>query len=436
MCTLRTDLRWAMVALAGLACLATAGRLQAEEREANARDKALELNAITGMDPLRGEVKALLEDKAAARRLVSEAARMAKEKPQPFAYNATLILATTAVGLKDYAAAETFYRLHRDQAKQLGSVQGIITAYKALIAILLEVKKYAEAEKICEEALKNQLLGGMLLRLERETDRESEAERKPIMSFVTQVRQWQIQSIAYQGDSDRAIEVIDRLFKDSANNWLSLDLKAQVYIIVGKNEQAVKTYEDELERLQNDKKLDKEDKEILIEDTRYSLSGVYIEAKQIDKAAEQLKTLLAKDPDKPKYNNDLGYIWADHDMNLAESEKLIRKAIEQERKQRRKANPNLKPEEEKDNAAYLDSLGWVLYKQKKYPEAKRYLRQAVEQEDGKHIEIYDHLADVLLALEQKAEAVAIWKKAVEATGDSKREQKRKEEVLKKIKANE
>src|SRR5262249_33318667 len=102
----------------------------------------------------------------------------------------------------------------------------------------------------------------------------------------------------------------------------------------------------------------------------------------------------------------------------------------------RKANPNLKPEEDKDNAAYLDSLGWVLYKQKKYPEAKRYLRQAVEQEDGKHVEIFDHLGDVLLALEQKAEAVAIWKKAVEATGDSKREQKRKEEVLKKIKANE
>src|SRR5262249_45032361 len=58
MCTLRTELRWAMVALAGLACLAPAGRLRAEEREANARDKALLLNAITGLDPLRGEVKA------------------------------------------------------------------------------------------------------------------------------------------------------------------------------------------------------------------------------------------------------------------------------------------------------------------------------------------------------------------------------------------
>jgi hypothetical protein len=41
-----------------------------------------------------------------------------------------------------------------------------------------------------------------------------------------------------------------------------------------------------------------------------------------------------------------------------------------------------------------------------------------------------------MALGEKAEAVAVWKKSVETPGDSKREQKRKEGVLKKIKANE
>ena len=90
----------------------------------------------------------------------------------------------------------------------------------------------------------------------------------------------------------------------------------------------------------------------------------------MDKAADQLKALLVREPDNPTYNNDLGYIWADHDMNLAESEKLIRKAIDDDRRTRRKANPDLKPELDKDNAAYLDSLGWVLFKQKKYKEAR------------------------------------------------------------------
>ena len=49
--------------------------------------------------------------------------------------------------------------------------------------------------------------------------------------------------------------------------------------------------------------------------------------------------------------------------------------------------------------------------------------------------LLDHLGDVLMALGEKTEAVAVWKKSIEAPGDSKREEKRKEEVLKKIKAN-
>src|SRR5258708_19475087 len=97
---------------------------------------------------------------------------------------------------------------------------------------------------------------------------------------------------------------------------------------------------------------------------------------QVEKAAEQLRSLLSEDPDNPTYNNDLGYIWADHDMNLEESEKLIRKAIEEERKLQKKVQPDIKPEDIKDNSSYLDSLGWVLYKQRKFKEATEYLIHA------------------------------------------------------------
>ncbi|HEY7309521.1 MAG TPA: tetratricopeptide repeat protein, partial [Gemmataceae bacterium] len=408
--TLRTELRWALAALVVLASLTPAERLRAEERDSSVRAKAMKLNDVTGMDPLRGEVLALLDDKPATRKLVAEAARMAKDKSQPFTYNATLILATAANQVKDYQAAETFYRLHRDQAKQLGSAKGVITAYSGLISALFEAKKYAEAEKICKEAIDHDLIRGTLERLGRETDRDSEAERKPVERFRTLVIEEMILSIAQQGDDDRANDTIDRIFKDQPNNWLSLDLKARVYRIVGKNKEAVKTYEDELDRIKNDKDLKDEAKESLLDDIRYSLSGVYVETNQIDKAAEQLKALLKKEPDNPTYNNDLGYIWADHDMNLAESEKLIRKALEEDRKQRRKTNPK----DDKENGAYLDSLGWVLFKQKKYEEAKKYLQKAVELEEGKHIEIYDHLGDVLMAMDRKAEAVAAWKKGVES----------------------
>jgi tetratricopeptide (TPR) repeat protein len=163
------------------------------------------------------------------------------------------------------------------------------------------------------------------------------------------------------------------------------------------------------------------------------LSTIYTDLNQIDKAAAHLKILLDKDPDDPGVNNDLGYIWADHDMNLDEAEKMIRKALDEDRKRRKKENPDVKPEDDKDNAAYLDSLGWVLFKKKKFQEAKAPLLQAVKEKDGKHVEIYDHLGEVHMALGEKAEAVAVWKEALKLETEEKREKDIKAKVEKKLK---
>src|SRR5262249_9167659 len=149
-----------------------------------------------------------------------------------------------------------------------------------------------------------------------------------------------------------------------------MELKAQVLREAGKLDEALKVYEEVGERIKKDDRLKKDEQDDFLDNVRYALSGLYVELNQVDKAAEQLKALLAREPDNTTYNNDLGYIWADHDLNLAESEKLIRKAIDEDRRQRRKTNPDLKPELDKDNPAYLDSLGWVLFKQKKYKEAR------------------------------------------------------------------
>src|SRR5262249_15143624 len=152
------------------------------------------------------------------------------------------------------------------------------------------------------------------------------------------------------------------------------------------------------------------------------------------KAAEQLKEVLKHKPDNPSYNNDLGYIWADHDMNLDEAEKLIRKAIDLERKNReelKKKGKKLLPEEDHDNGAYLDSLGWVLFKKKKFAEAKKELLEASKTKEGEHIEILDHLADVHMALSEKTEAIAVWKKALDMDTSTKRDLKRRGEIVKK-----
>ena len=55
--------------------------------------------------------------------------------------------------------------------------------------------------------------------------------------------------------------------------------------------------------------------------------------------------------------------------------------------------------------------------------------------EGEFIEIYDHLAEVHMALGEKDKALEVWKKAVNLETTSGREEKRKAEVEKKLRAN-
>jgi uncharacterized protein HemY len=56
-----------------------------------------------------------------------------------------------------------------------------------------------------------------------------------------------------------------------------------------------------------------------------------------------------------------------------------------------------------NNYAYLDSLGWVYYKQDKYTQAEDYLRRAIALE-GDDPTVLSHLGDVYLKLGQDQQA--------------------------------
>jgi tetratricopeptide (TPR) repeat protein len=403
-------------ALICMVCVTPASR--AADDDAKLRKQALALNDVTGDMPIQGQVDALVAEPETAKKLLAFSAKMAKEKEQPFNYNGAFILAQTAQKLKDLDNSETFYRICVDQAAALKSGRKTGLAYAGLIDLYMANKKYAECEKICQEFLEL-----------ADTD-DSIKRLKPI------VLRRQVQALARQDKVDDAMKLVDKLVKLNPTNWLTLELRGWVQREAGNYDAAVKTYEEVLSMVEKDKELDKEEKTEVANEYRYILSGVYVDANQIDKAAEQLQTLLKQDENNPTYNNDLGYIWADHDKNLDESEKLIRHAIEEERKLRKKLNPDAAPEDIKDNASYIDSLGWVLYKQKKYKEAVEYLLQATkDQEEGQHYEIYDHLGDAYQAVGKKTEALGAWKKAVELAGTEKRSQQRKGDIEKKIKAN-
>jgi tetratricopeptide (TPR) repeat protein len=435
----RTGPLWGL-ALAALALLA--GSARPADDEAALRKKVLAFNHITGDDTVRGQILTLIDDPAGTKKLLPVAAKMAKETPSPLKNNTTYILARAGERLKDQDNTVALYRACIEQANKVKSPTRLFSAYAGIIATYYAAGKYDDADKVCQEFLE-------LPEEEASGDDDPEAPKYNLTLGRGKelIRRERIQILSRQGKFDEANKVVDRLLDKDKDDLEALELRALLQAEAGKHDEAVKTYQDmiakvndAIDKLKKNTQAPKEARDALVQRFgrevrrfRYSQSSLYIDANQVDKAADVLKGLLKEEPDNPSYNNDLGYIWADHDMNLAESEKLIRKAIDEDKKQQQEDDPELKPEQIKANPAYLDSLGWVLFKQKKYKDALPPLEDAVKEEEGQHIEIFDHLAEVHMALGNKAAAVSAWKKGMEHVGTSKREQERKAIVEKKLK---
>jgi len=346
----------------------------------NAKQELKKLNQLTGTDPAQHALKALLENKSDGKALIAAALPLAKEK-EKLSYQASLILALVAAEQKDLPASETFFRHCIKQAMKLQSVTKLLQSFGGLIDVYYENKKYDETARLCQEliGLKTEDGKERIVLFAYTNKRTGETDfyegdnfntSEPLQPFV--YRQL-AQTLAKQGKYKEAHEILNNLIKQSGD-WRDRQLKGWLYREAGDYTDAAKTYEDVIERLRNDRQMSSKERNAYVERNQYILSNIYVDLDQIDKASEMLQELIKAHPDDPGYNNDLGYIWADHDRNLDQAEKLIRKALDEDRK-RRKTDPEAEPGE---NGAYLDSLGWVLFKKKDYKEAKKVLMKAVE----------------------------------------------------------
>ena len=68
------------------------------------------------------------------------------------------------------------------------------------------------------------------------------------------------------------------------------------------------------------------------------------------------------------------------------------------------------------NGSYLDSLGWAYFKQDRLELAERPLRQASDQLQRNSV-VQDHLGDLFFRLEQYADAISAWERALAGDGD-------------------
>lgn len=382
------------------------------------RESLLKLNGATTEEIQTAKLRELIKDKAQAKKAIAEAVKMmkeAKEDTKPFNYNGTVILARAAHILHENAAAERFYEHQVDLATKLKSGAKILSGYEGLIDLNWELKRYDQVVEVCEKLV----------------DMKGPMEVENAKPFIIERL---VQAKAKQGKIDEALTMTKGLLELTNDAWYFLQLKGWVQREGGKIDAAIETYTEVLDKIEGEKNMKADAKDRLKDRIRYTLSGLHVENKEIEKGAKQLQELIKRNPDSATYKNDLGFIWCDNDLNLAESEKLIKEALEIDLKEKKKLKEEGKLEEVKENAAYLDSLGWVLFKQKKYKEALEPLKKAsLDEEEGSHLEIWDHLADCQMALGDKKAAIAAWEKALKMEDLSKRDGERRRKVSEKLK---
>lgn len=212
------------------------------------------------------------------------------------------------------------------------------------------------------------------------TELVNSGERNPINHFY--LGRIAILQKEYQIAAEEFQILID-LQKYAPDNYLDL---AFVYRQLNDTTKEIKTYEVGLTNMGNAKD------SLTIQ---FGLGAAFEQYGMTDSAIAVFEEILIKNPEHDQSLNYLGYLLAENNQDLDYALKLIEKAND------------LVPE----NAAYLDSYGWVYYKLSDYNKAVKFLKQATELAQDQVI--YDHLGDAYEAKGDNNKAVEWWKKALE-----------------------
>jgi tetratricopeptide (TPR) repeat protein len=191
------------------------------------------------------------------------------------------------------------------------------------------------------------------------------------------------------GENQQPEEAVKLLQSNLKNNSADRD----IYLNISQIYERARLYKEAEEAARKAEALPGDPREN--EMTWFLLGAIYEREKQFDKAEEQFKKVLDVNPKNAAALNYYGYMLADRGLRLDEAQDMIQRALSQE----------------PYSGAYLDSLGWVYYKENKLSDAEATLRKAVERESHDPT-IRTHLGDVFAKQGKMEQAAAEWEKAL------------------------
>ncbi len=215
-----------------------------------------------------------------------------------------------------------------------------------------------------------------------QAEMDSAVKKYPNDRMLAEVRS---QLLSDQGKNDQAVAELKKLL-DGKND-------REIYLAIADIDQKAKNFADCEKNLGEAEKLSqtKEDKTAVL----FLRGAMYERQKDYDKAEKTFQQVIDSDPSNASALNYLGYMLADRGVRLQEAQGMIERAM--------KLDPN--------NYAYLDSLGWVYYRQNKLPEAEQQLTRSL-QISSKDATIHDHLGDVYFKEGKIKEAILQWQSSL------------------------
>jgi len=184
---------------------------------------------------------------------------------------------------------------------------------------------------------------------------------------------------------EEAVSVLDRARKEVPPSF-------RIEYLSGVARSQLKRFDQALEAYSAAEKLGSTNQPPLTDHRFYFQVGALLERKgDENKSIEYLEKALELKPDYDEALNHLGYMWAEKGKNLPKARAMIEQAL--------KAEP--------ENPAYMDSMGWVLFKLAKHSEALDWLLKARQRMTEPDATVLDHVGDA-------AAACARWDLAREA----------------------
>ncbi len=242
---------------------------------------------------------------------------------------------------------------------------------------LVLMKRYREAAEILKKVLAEPLFP---------SGNEGDAVRVELLALLSRAQE-------LGGKTQQAIASIREVQKlDNDEEWVYWE--AWIYSHSHRWDEAIRRYDEMIKHSKNKE---------FVRRCQYTLSNCYVQKGDIPTGEKILEEILVKEPKDPSVNNDLGYLYADEGKHLPRAEGMIRIALT--------AEP--------DNPAYLDSMGWVLFKLGRLEEAQKLLEKAANTPGGGDGTIAEHLGDCYSKMNAIEKAHESWKRALkEAKDDS------------------